>query len=106
MRKAVAHRGFFRQVFDELDAPGSGALSDRGTVLRQQSTASLDDQDWILERLHEIGQERDRLEGWLRQMGSPYVDRYDAQERGEDEDDRRISDERRADEANREAVRP
>lgn len=95
MRKVVAHRSFFRSVFDELDADPK-RIADRDKVLRQQERQSYDHQDDILERLTYIETERDLLHGYLRRMGSPYAPPLaDPDARGADEDDARISREQR-----------
>lgn len=57
------------------------------TVLRQQPANSYDDQDSILERLHELKAEEDLLNGYLRSMRSPYAPpEYEPDDRGERED--------------------
>lgn len=97
-RKVVGYRNAIRPILDELDADPK-RLPDRGFVLRQQSSQSYDGQDAILERLYEIERERLDLYGQLAAMGSPYARDLDVDERGEREDDARISRDRQDEDA-------
>lgn len=107
--KAVAHRGPLRAIFDAVDQDPR-RLREPNNILRQQASASFDDQDAALERLCELEQERAEVVGWLVAMGSPHVDAplVDRDERAADEDDRRISQERQDEKAHGAAagVRP
>lgn len=98
MSKLVAAPSFVRQVLDDLEQDPK-AIGQRGEVLKQARTASFSDEDVLLEELHQAEQDVARLRGLLAAKGSVYVDRFDPDERGADEDSDRIGSERAADKA-------
>lgn len=101
--KAVAHRGPLRAIFDAVDQDPR-RLREPNNILRQQASASFDDQDAALERLCELEQERAEVVGWLVAMGSPHVDRYDPDEVAADRQDARDRIERQDEAANSTAI--
>lgn len=103
--KLVAARPAVRQVLDELDAD-PGRLKERSTVLKQQREATLGDADFWLEQVAYHRQALEEAEGYLSALGSRYAPKLrDADEVGADEDDRRLSQERRDDAARDQAPR-
>jgi hypothetical protein len=97
--KIVSHRDFVRAVFDELDQDPK-RIGDRGDLLKQQATASMSDEDAILERLHHLRSEESYLNACLTAMGSVYAPSLvDRDEVAADADDRRLSEEAAAERA-------
>lgn len=91
--KVVGHRHAVAAIFDELDADPK-RIPEREFRLQQQAVAAFDDRDFFLEQAaYHLAGYRDAC-AVLSKMGVPQ-DLYDADFRGEREDDRRISQERR-----------
>lgn len=89
----VTRRGVLGVWFDEITPAETRDMEQ----LRQQQVSHYSDEDSILERLHEIARNRELadaeehlLQGYLHGMGSAYA-LPDRDERGADEDDRRLS---------------
>lgn len=100
--KFVADRSSVRQILDQLDA--GPTIGTPKVLLKQQQTASLDDQDWLLERLRELASETVICEEALRAMGSPYADKFDPDERDADREDDRLREVAQDERASREGV--
>jgi hypothetical protein len=102
--KIAANRGVLRAVFDELDADPK-RLRERGSVLRQQQTASLEDRDyWLQEAAIAKAAWREACAN-AEACGADHRDLYDPDSRGEDEDDARIAAEARDEKARDQAPR-
>lgn len=91
--KVVAHRGFIRGVFESLDAHPK-RLPERDVVLRQEAYAQVDSVTFWEEHTAHLKREYEDsariLENARAGTLSQLVDR---DERGADEDDRRLADE-------------
>lgn len=87
-KKVIAHRGFFRGVFDELDAT-PGRIGERDVVLRQQSTQQLSDPDYWAEHVHHLRRELTDAEAILERVKAGTIADFDPDARDRDREDDR-----------------
>lgn len=92
--KSIAHRGYIRGVFDELDADPRRIGAGNEPQRRQQQTARLDDADFWAEHVGHLRRELVDAEAIWERVKAGHVDRYDPDTRAADEDDARVSRER------------
>lgn len=103
--KAVASRDALRGIFDALDRDPK-RLGDRGTVLKQQREATVDDLELLDEDIHLLLAELATKRAMRDQIAATRVPEYDPDERAERSEDAQRRERRQDDRASREAVRP
>lgn len=92
-RKVIAHRGFFRTVFDELDADPK-RLPEPHRDLRETRVNEVESVDWWAEHVHHLKREYEDALAIYERVRSGRIAEYDPDARDRDREDDRLREER------------